>query len=157
MERHSRWRAAVAVSVTVSAAVGCGSAPGTVAAPVPATAPPASAAPSPATSRPPSAVPQLEPAAFARAVAEPRRVTINVHVPYEGQLDGTDLSIPYDRIGASGSGLPADRGTPLAVYCRTGRMSAEAVTQLTAMGYTDVVELAGGMVAWAAAGLPVRN
>lgn len=145
---HKNWPGAVALAAV--AAVGCGSAPGTVA------RAPAISAPAAPTATAPT-VPQLDPAAFARAVAEPRRVTVNVHVPYEGQLDGTDLSIPYDRIGASGSGLPADRGTPLAVYCRTGRMSADAVAQLTAMGYTDVVELAGGMVAWAAAGLPVRN
>ena len=63
---------------------------------------------------------------FAAAVAEPGRVTINVHVPDEGSIAGTDLSIPFDRIEARKSALPGT-STPLAVYCRSGRMSAIAV------------------------------
>jgi rhodanese-related sulfurtransferase len=88
---------------------------------------------------------------FAAAVAEPGRVTINVHVPDEGSIAGTDLSIPFDRIAARKSVLPGT-STPLAVYCRSGHMSAIAVRTLARLGYRDVVELEGGMVAWEAAG-----
>lgn len=52
--------------------------------------------------------------------------------------------------------LPADRATPLGVYCRAGRVSAEAVATLTDLGYPDVVEPAGGMQAWQAAGRPLQ-
>lgn len=135
---------AVAAALTVLVLAGCDSGTGS--------APQSSA---PVTEQ--ASVSRLEPAAFAAAVAEPDRVTINVHTPFEGQLDGTDLSVPYERIEDSASILPADRGTPLAVYCLTGRMSAAAVAELSAMGYTDVVELFGGMRAFGAAGLPVRR
>ncbi len=64
----------------------------------------------------------------------------------------TDLMIPYDRVGADHGRLPADRATPLAIYCRSGRMSALAARELAGLGYTDIVELAGGMNAWAASG-----
>jgi len=94
----------------------------------------------------------LDPGRFAAAVAEQRRVTINVHVPFEGAIPGTDLMIPYDRVGADHGRLPADRATPLAIYCRSGRMSAIAARELAGLGYTDIVELAGGMDAWAASG-----
>ena len=40
----------------------------------------------------------------------------------------------------------------MAVYCKSGRMSADAVSTLRQLGYTDVVELRGGMDAWAAGG-----
>jgi len=80
-----------------------------------------------------------------------------VHVPFESEIDCTDLSVPFDRVEDPAAGLPADRATPLAVYCRTGRMSAVAVDSLRRLGYRDVVELAGGMVAWDRAGLPVRD
>lgn len=93
----------------------------------------------------------LSPARFASAVADGRTVTINVHVPREGSIAGTDLWIPYDRIEQSRQ-LPASRSTRLAVYCRSGRMSAIAVRALARLGYRRVVELRGGMEAWVASG-----
>jgi len=92
------------------------------------------------------------PQQFAEIIAVPERVTINVHVPYEGDIAGTDLSIPFDQITAQINRLPALRSTPLAVYCRTGRMSTIAATTLANLGYRDVVELAGGMQAWQQSG-----
>lgn len=89
----------------------------------------------------------LAPDEFADAVAEPGRVTINVHVPFEGDIAGTDLSIRYDRVRAARDRLPAT-DTPLAIYCRSGSMSREAAHVLSAMGFRDVVELDGGMQAW---------
>lgn len=92
------------------------------------------------------------PARFAAAIAEPGRVVVNVHTPPEGRIEGTDLAIPYDRLAARAGELPGDRGTPLAVYCRSGRMSAEAVPTLVRLGFRDIVELRGGMEAWVASG-----
>jgi rhodanese-related sulfurtransferase len=92
---------------------------------------------------------------FATAVAESDRVTINVHVPFEGDIAGTDLSIPFDRIAEQADRLPADRTVPIAIYCRTGPMSATAAEALRSLGYTDVVELQGGMKAWQASGRPL--
>lgn len=97
---------------------------------------------------------QADPAAFAAAVREPRSFVLNVHVPDEGSIPGTDASVPFDQLRERRGELP-DSSTPLAVYCRSGRMSAEAVQTLADLGYRDVVELRGGMVAWAAAGRPL--
>ncbi len=102
----------------------------------------------------------VAPAAFAKAVAQKGTVTINVHVPDEGSLAGTDLWIPFDRIAASRTRLPARKTTKLAVYCRSGSMSAIAVSELKRLGYRNIVELRGGMVAWKASGrrlLPPRS
>lgn len=87
---------------------------------------------------------------FAVAMKDANALVINVHVPYEGEIAGTDLFMPFDQIDAAA--LPADRDTPLVVYCRSGSMSATAVLELVALGYTNIVELAGGMNAWTAAG-----
>lgn len=93
----------------------------------------------------------MDPAEFAAATVDPNIVTINVHVPAADiQLDGTEMTMPFDNID-TGS-LPLDRDTPLAVYCRSGSMSAIAVQSLLDLGYTDIVELDGGTDAWAAAG-----
>lgn len=79
-------------------------------------------------------------------------LVLNVHVPDEGSIAGTDAVIPYDEIRERATALPSDLDAPLAVYCKSGRMSAEAVTTLLDLGYTDVVELRGGMDAWTADG-----
>lgn len=109
-----------------------------------------------AAATPPSTL--LAPRAFARVVAAPGTVTINVHVPDEGSIPGTDRWIPYDRIAQLERRLPP-RSTQLAVYCRSGRMSAVAVGVLRRLGYTRLAELRGGMEAWRASGrrlLPPR-
>jgi rhodanese-related sulfurtransferase len=102
-----------------------------------------------------STVRQVDSAEFAATVAEAGRVTVNVHVPFEGDIAGTDLSIPFDQIAAQADRLPVDRSTGLAIYCRSGPMSATAAETLHELGYTDVVELRGGMRAWQADGRPL--
>ena len=49
------------------------------------------------------------------------------------------------------------KGQPVAVICHSGRRSARAVKQLQEAGFTQPVSVDGGMVAWAAAGLPVER
>jgi rhodanese-related sulfurtransferase len=101
----------------------------------------------------------LAPARFATVVADPRVVTMNVHVPDEGSLPGTDLEIPYDRVEARRAELPR-RSTRLAIYCRSGRMSAIAARTLARLGFTRISELSGGMLAWERSGrrlLPPRR
>ena len=94
----------------------------------------------------------LDPTAFAAAMKQPGTVIIDVHIPFEGKLNSGDLRIPYNQIAQHADELPADRSTPLAIYCRSGNMSAIAAPVLAAMGYTHIVELRGGMQAWVADG-----
>ena len=93
------------------------------------------------------------PEEFAAVIADGSVPLVNVHIPYEGEIEGTDLFVPFDDIESSANRLPTDKGATLAIYCRSGNMSADAAVDLAAMGYTDVVDLEGGMVAWEAAGL----
>ena len=51
--------------------------------------------------------------------------------------------------------LPRDRG--LLMICRSGARSGQAAALLLASGWTDVVNVAGGTLAWERAGLPVRR
>ncbi len=90
------------------------------------------------------------PAEFAREIASGRRYLVNVHTPDEGSIKGTDAAIPFDQIGDRAAELPKNRSAPLAVYCMTGNMSEDAVARLNTLGYTDIVELRGGMTAWRA-------
>jgi rhodanese-related sulfurtransferase len=65
------------------------------------------------------------------------------------------LLIPTSGFVARLGELPADR--PLLVICHLGNRSAAVTAYLTRQGRTDVVNVAGGMDAWAKAGLPVRR
>jgi rhodanese-related sulfurtransferase len=76
---------------------------------------------------------------------------VNVHIPYEGELPGTDLFIPYDEIADYVDQLP-DKDAPVILYCRSGGMSTSAAQELAALGYTSVLEVDGGFKAWKAAG-----
>lgn len=82
-------------------------------------------------------------------------VLLNVKTPYIGEIDRTDLYIPYDQLRARAAQLPADRSAEIVVYCRTGSESAIASQTLIDLGYTNIFNLDGGMTAWAASGRPI--
>ena len=84
-------------------------------------------------------------------------VFVNVHIPFEGDIANTDLSIPYDVINQHLDQLPANKDDKIVLYCRSGRMSSIAAETLVGLGYNDVYNLKGGMVAWEQAGLPIEG
>jgi rhodanese-related sulfurtransferase len=50
-----------------------------------------------------------------------------------------------------------DHSKPIYVMCRTGRRSAEAQKKLKALGFTNVINVVGGIEAWRKEELPVES
>jgi len=97
----------------------------------------------------------ISPEETARAVASGEYLVVNVHIPYEGEIEGTDLSIPFDQIDQHLATLEGAKDGGLLLYCRSGRMSRIAADALAAHGFTDILHLDGGMIAWEADGRPL--
>ncbi len=73
---------------------------------------------------------------------------LDVHIPEQEHIDGTDAFIPYNELAAYTSELPEDKDTEIIVYCRSGSMSKVASEELVKMGYTNVKNLDGGINAY---------
>lgn len=80
---------------------------------------------------------------------------VNVHIPYEGEIQNTDAFIPYDKISENLDKLPKDKNAKIVLYCRSGRMSEIAAQKLVGLGYTQVSYLAGGMIDWETQGYKI--
>ena len=48
-----------------------------------------------------------------------------------------------------------DRDVPYLLYCRSGNRSGQAAALMADLGFTDVADVDGGVLAWADAGLPL--
>ena len=77
---------------------------------------------------------------------------LDVHIPEQTHIEGTDNFIPFNEIEKSVSELPEDRNTEIIVYCRSGNMSEAASQKLVDLGYKNVKNLKGGINAWKARG-----
>lgn len=68
-----------------------------------------------------------------------------------GHLPGIE-HVPLAAVGAASRRW--DPAEPVMVICRSGNRSSRAARYLVAQGFETVYDLAGGMLAWSAAGLP---
>jgi rhodanese-related sulfurtransferase len=97
----------------------------------------------------------LTPEAASELLREPGTQLIDVRTIPEhaaARIAG-DLHIELDHLPAQAGSL--DRERPVIFYCKTGARSALATDAFRGAGY-DAHNLAGGIEAWAARGLPVE-
>lgn len=84
-------------------------------------------------------------------------VVLDVRTPEEfaeGHLDDALLVDFYDEDFADQL-AELDRDVPYLLYCRSGNRSGQARALMADLGFTDVADVDGGIVAWEQAGLPV--
>ncbi len=93
------------------------------------------------------------------AGAPPERapVLVDVRAPAERQQKriAGSVGMPLNHLGERLGELPTDR--PLLVYCAGGYRSSIAASLLQRHGFPQVSEIAGGITAWDAGGLPVET
>lgn len=95
----------------------------------------------------------LSPEEFEKVIQNENVFLLNVHTPYQGQIDKTDGIIEdWENIGKYMNKLPTNTSIPIAVYCRSGRMSESVAKELKEMGYQKIYDLEGGMNAWEESG-----
>jgi sulfur dioxygenase len=71
-----------------------------------------------------------------------------------GHIPGATL-IPLGELSARLGELSGDR--PIVAVCRAGSRSAQAITMLRKAGFTDLANLAGGMLRWRADGCTIEG
>jgi rhodanese-related sulfurtransferase len=84
---------------------------------------------------------------------------VDVREPHEyvgelGHIRTAEL-VPLATVGAAADAW--DRTQPLVLICRSGARSARAALELIAKGFTQPINMAGGMMAWNAHSLPVER
>jgi rhodanese-related sulfurtransferase len=106
----------------------------------------------------PAGIPTIDVAeAAARREGRDNPLIVDVREPDEFatvRVEGAAL-LPMSTFADRHVELPKDR--PLLVMCHLGGRSAAATAHLIRGGWTDVVNVAGGIDAWERAGLPVRR
>ena len=90
----------------------------------------------------------INPSKFDELAAKPETFVLDVHTPEQTHISDSDAFIPYDKLEENKDQLPADKSTPILIYCRSGSMSREASQTLASMGYTTIYDLEGGTQAY---------
>ncbi len=93
--------------------------------------------------------------AWARARKGARLVDVRSEREFAGGHPKGARNLPPARIKAGDVGLAPD--DEILVICLSGHRSPRQARKLAALGYANVVNVQGGLLAWQRAGLPVKS
>lgn len=100
----------------------------------------------------------VQPADVSTELLENPPFLVDVREPAEwdemGHIEGAVL-VPLRTLAVSLDELPADKSAPIVVYCKAGARGSIGMTIAQLLGYTNVRNMAGGIMAWINAGFPV--
>ncbi len=85
-------------------------------------------------------------------------LVLDVRTPGEYTADGhihRSRLMPLSDLPQQKNKLPTDK--TIVCVCRSGNRSRSACKKLINAGFTDVINLKGGMMAWSAANLPTQT
>jgi len=102
-------------------------------------------------------VQDLPPEEVARGIAEGKILLVDVREPNETELERFPGAVLVPLSAFDAATIPAPPGSEIVFACRSGRRSATASLAAQEQGFAYDAHLAGGLLAWKAAGLPTET
>jgi rhodanese-related sulfurtransferase len=103
------------------------------------------------------AVRDLTPEQVARGIEEGRMVLVDVREPKETALERFPNAVLLPLSAFDPEAIPQPEGCEIVFACRSGRRSVTASLAAQERGFPYRAHLAGGILAWKAAGLPTDS
>ncbi len=101
----------------------------------------------------------MDVAEFAKFITNDNVQLVDVRTPEEfaeGHIKGAKNINVFNQDFVEEASTELDKSRPVAVYCRSGKRSADAAQKLTEKGF-QVTNLEGGILAWEAAEQPIEK
>ena len=89
---------------------------------------------------------------------DPDTIVLDIRTPAEvaqARLPGELLVIDFNSPGFAQQLDELDKDATYLMYCRSGNRSGTARNLMTQLGFTDVVDVRGGIIEWVNEGLPI--
>jgi rhodanese-related sulfurtransferase len=99
----------------------------------------------------------LTPEDVARGIADGRYLLVDVREPNEVAVEAYPDAVVVPLSSFDPEDIPPPNGKQVVFACRSGKRSVTASLAAQATGLVYDKHLAGGMLAWKAAGLPTRT
>ena len=99
----------------------------------------------------------LTPEDVSKGIAEGRYLLVDVREPNEVAVDAYPDAVVVPLSSFDPNDIPDPQGRQVVFACRSGKRSVTASLAAQAGGLAYDKHLAGGMLAWKAAGLPTRT
>lgn len=99
----------------------------------------------------------LTPQDVAKGMAEGRYLLVDVREPNEVAVDAYPGAVVVPLSSFDPNNIPDPQGKTVVFACRSGKRSVTASLAAQGAGLTYDSHLAGGMLAWKAAGLPTTT
>ena len=93
----------------------------------------------------------------ARGLTEGRMLLVDVREPNETSVESYPDAVIVPLSGFDPAAIPDPQGKQVVFACRSGRRSVTASLAAQDAGYPYKAHLAGGIIAWKAAGLPTKT